>query len=465
MSQAPEQSTRSEYTTVNPATGQKVASYALIDDAAVQEILTRSESGYRELRALSIAERAAMLRRVADLHAERRDELADILTLEVGKPGAQARGEVDVVASIYRYYADNAERFLEDEELEAVTGGTALVRTEAIGPLLGVMPWNYPYYQVARFVAPNIALGNSIILKHARNCPQSALAIERILHDAGVPADAYINAFIDSRQVADVIADPRVQGVSLTGSERAGSAVGEIAGRHLKRFVLELGGSDPFIVLPDADIAEAARAAVGGRLVNGGQTCTASKRFIVVDDAYDEFSRQFIDALTAVTPGDPTDPTTTLGPLSSAQAAEELDEIVQDAVDKGATLHVGEGARVDGAYYRPSVLEGVTRDMRAFSEELFGPTAVLYRVGSASEAVALANESPFGLASSVFTSDDDAAREIAEQLEVGMVWINAVSKSSPELPFGGVKRSGVGRELARFGINEFANKKLIRIPA
>lgn len=455
----------SHYTTLNPATGEELATFPLIDDAAAAEIVERAESGYRELRALPLATRTDILRKAADLHAERREELAELLTIEVGKPTAQALGEVDIVASIYRYYADNAERFLADEELEAVTGGTALVRTEPIGPLLGVMPWNYPYYQAARFVAPNIALGNSIILKHSRNCPQSALAIERVLHDAGLPRDAYINAFIDSRQVGDIIADPRVQGVSLTGSERAGSAVGEIAGRHLKRFVLELGGSDPFIVLPDANVAEAAQAAVRGRLINGGQTCTASKRFIVVDDVYEEFARDFISTITAIEPGDPKDPATTLGPLSSAGAAAELDEIVQDAVDKGATLHVAPGSRVDGAYYRPSVLEGVTRDMRAFSEELFGPTAVLYRVESQDAAVDLANESPFGLASSVFTSSEDTAKSIADQLEVGMVWVNAVSKSSPELPFGGVKRSGVGRELAQYGINEFANKKLIRIPS
>ena len=327
------------------------------------------------------------------------------------------------------------------------------------------MPWNYPYYQVARFVAPNLALGNTIILKHARNCPQSALAIERVLHDAGLPADAYINAFVDSRQIAGIIADPRVQGVSLTGSEKAGSAVGEVAGRHMKKVVLELGGSDPFIVLEDADVDAAVAAGVRGRIANGGQACTASKRFIVVDAVYDEFSRKFIDAITKIIPDDPTDPDTFLGPLASADAGDELEELVEDAVAKGATLHIAPGARREGAFYPPSVLTGVTPLMRAYEEELFGPTAVVYRVPSPQAAVALANESPFGLSSSVFTQDPLAAAQIARELEVGMVWINSTSRSAPDLPFGGVKRSGVGRELARYGMDEFANKKLIRTPA
>jgi len=455
----------SAYTTINPATGETVAEFPVVDDATVRDVVDRSARCYATFRSSALDERTAVLRRAADIHLERLDELAGLLTLEMGKPIAQAEGEVKLVASIYRYYADRAADFLADEELEVTAGGTATVRTEPIGPLLGVMPWNYPYYQVARFAAPNLALGNTIILKHARNCPQSALAIEQVLLDAGLPRDAYINAFIDSRQVADVIADPRVQGVSLTGSERAGSAIGEVAGRHMKRFVLELGGSDPFIVLADADVDAAVAAAVQGRVANAGQACTASKRFIVVDAVYEQFTSSFIEAMKSVVPGDPRDRNTFLGPLSSRSAVEELDELVDDAVAKGAELHVADGPRPEGAYYRPSVLTGVTPAMRAFTEELFGPTAVVHRVPSPQAAVELANSSPFGLASSIFTQDHQLASTLAEQLEVGMVWINAISRSAPDLPFGGVKRSGVGRELARYGINEFSNKKLVRIPA
>lgn len=453
------------YTTIDPANGQEFARYPEISDDELDVLIGSSANAYRSWRATDLEQRSLALGRVAELYREQSHELAKLLTLEMGKPIAQAQGEVELVASIYQYYADHAAEFMQDETLDIAGSGTAVVRTEPIGPLVGVMPWNYPYYQVARFAAPNIALGNTIILKHARNCPQSALAIERVLHDAALPADAYINAFVDSRQIAGIIADPRVQGVSLTGSEKAGSAVGEVAGRHMKKVVLELGGSDPFIVLEDADVDAAVAAGVRGRIANGGQACTASKRFIVVDAVYDEFSRKFIDAITKIIPDDPTDPDTFLGPLASADAGDELEELVEDAVAKGATLHIAPGARREGAFYPPSVLTGVTPLMRAYEEELFGPTAVVYRVPSPQAAVALANESPFGLSSSVFTQDPLAAAQIARELEVGMVWINSTSRSAPDLPFGGVKRSGVGRELARYGMDEFANKKLIRTPA
>ncbi|MGW9111740.1 NAD-dependent succinate-semialdehyde dehydrogenase [Microbacterium sp. NPDC055683] len=453
------------YRTINPATGETLEQHELIDDAGVEGLLTRAHAAYASFRALPLPERTGMLRRAASLHRERREELAEILTVEMGKPISQARGEVDLVASIYDYYADSAGRFLADEQLDIVGGGEAHVRTEPIGPLLGVMPWNFPYYQVARFAAPNLALGNTIILKHARNCPRAALAIEGLLRDAGVPEGAYANAFIDSKQVAAVVADDRVRGVSLTGSEKAGAAVGEIAGRHMKKYVLELGGSDPFIVLEDADIDAAVAAGIVGRFANGGQACTASKRFIVVDAVYEEFTRKFIAAVGEMAVGDPMDAATFLGPLSSADAGEELDEIVQDAVEKGAQLHSPSHADREGAFYPPRVLTDVTEQMRAFEEELFGPVAVVYRVPSPQAAVELANRSPFGLASSVFTTNAALADSVARELEAGMVWINSTSKSAPDLPFGGVKRSGVGRELARFGIDEFANKKLVRVLA
>lgn len=455
----------SNYATINPATGERVAEFPSLSDEDVQDVLKRSFTEYREWRTVPLSERAAILGRVAELHRERSDELAAVLTLEVGKTTAEARGEVALVASIYDYYADNAERFLREEPLDFKGPGRAVVRTEPIGPLVGIMPWNFPYYQVARFAAPNIVLGNTVILKHSRNCPQSALAIEAIFQDAGLPADVYINAFATSGQIATMIADPRVQGVSLTGSEKAGSAVAEVAGRHLKKYVLELGGSDPFIVLPDADLDKAVAGAVSGRMYNGGQACTASKRFIIVGDIYDEFLKRYTDAMSRITPGDPTDAKTTFGPLSSQSAVEEIDELVQDAVTKGATAYTG-GAGPDGpgAYYPATVLTGVTPQMRAYSEEIFGPAAVVFHVDSPEAAIDLANDSPYGLSSSIYTADVDYAQQLADQLETGMVWINSISRSAPDLPFGGVKRSGVGRELAQYGINEFANKKLVRIP-
>lgn len=453
------------YKTIDPATGEESAEYAEISDAELDDLIARSAAAYRSWRTTELVQRRAVLARAAELHREQADELAKLLTLEMGKPIAQARGEVALVASIYQYYADNVEKFMADEPLSIKDSGTAVVRTEPIGPLVGVMPWNYPYYQVARFAAPNIALGNTIILKHARNCPQSALAIERILDEAGLPAGVYANAFISSAQVAAAVADPRVQGVSLTGSEKAGAAVGAVAGQNMKKSVLELGGSDPFIVLEDADIDAAAAAAVVGRLSNGGQACTASKRFLVEDGVYDEFVEKFVAGMAGWQPGDPTNPATKLGPLASTAGVEELDELVQDAIAHGAEVLLG-GSRPDGpgAYYPPTVLAGVTRGMRAFSEELFGPVAVVHRVGSLDAAIDLANDSPFGLSSSVFTTDQQKADRVSEELETGMVWVNSTSKSAPDLPFGGTKASGIGRELANYGFNEFSNKKLVRIP-
>ena len=451
------------YSTIDPATGEQLAQYPEITDTELGDLIARSTAAYRTWRTTPVEQRVAVLTRAAEIHRAQADELAKLLTVEMGKPIAQAKGEVALVASIYQYYADHAAQYTADDPLTISGPGTAVVRTEPVGPLVGVMPWNYPYYQVARFAAPNIALGNTIILKHARNCPQSALAVERVLSEAGLPQGVYLNAFISSAQVAAAIADQRVQGVSVTGSEKAGSAVGEVAGRHMKKVVLELGGSDPFVVLNDADVDAAAKAAVVGRLANGGQACTASKRFIVEDPVYDEFVRKLLDGMAGWQPADPTNPDTKLGPLASSSGAEELDELVRDAISHGAEVLLG-GDRPDGAWYSPTVLARVTRGMRAYREELFGPVAVVYRVESLDEAINLANDSPFGLASTVFTSDPVKADRVAEELATGMVWINSTSKTAPDLPFGGVKGSGVGRELARFGFDEFANKKLVRNP-
>jgi succinate-semialdehyde dehydrogenase/glutarate-semialdehyde dehydrogenase len=328
--------------------------------------------------------------------------------------------------------------------------------------VLGIMPWNFPYYQVARFAAPNLMIGNVIVLKHAPQCPESALAMQQILRDAGLPDDAYINVFASNEQVATMIADPRIAGVSVTGSERAGTAVAAAAGQNLKKVVLELGGSDAYLVLDGADIANVAKEAVAARMENGGQSCNAAKRMIVVDGAFDEFTKQFTAGMAAQVTGDPTDPATTYGPLSSELAAQRLIEQIDDAVSKGATVHLG-GHRVDrpGAFVEATVLSGVTPEMRAYREELFGPAAVIYKVANADEAVELANSSAYGLGGAVFSSDEALALDVADRLDVGMAWVNQVEGGGAELPFGGTKRSGVGRELGPLGIDEFVNKKLI----
>ncbi|MDN3935975.1 NAD-dependent succinate-semialdehyde dehydrogenase [Arthrobacter sp. YD4] len=453
------------YKTVNPATGETEKEFPLATKEEVETALAAAQQAFLEWRKAPVEERTKVIARVAELYREREDELARLIAKEMGKPVVEARGEVKLVASIYDYYASEGPEFLKDEPLEVKGGGDALVRSTPIGPLLGIMPWNYPYYQVARFAAPNLVLGNTILLKHAGSCPQSALAIEAIFHDAGLPKGAYTNLFLDNDQVAEIIADSRVQGVSLTGSERAGAAVAEVAGRNLKKYVLELGGSDPFIVLDSDDLDATVKAAVGGRMGNAGQACTASKRFIVLEDLYEPFVEKFTERMARIKPGDPQQEDTRFGPLSSQSAADGLVEQIKDAVDKGATLRTG-GHKVDGpgAFVEPTVLTDVTPEMRAFSEELFGPAAVIYKVASVEEAIDLANGSPYGLGGSVFSADPAKAQDVADQLDTGMVFINSVAQTQADMPFGGVKRSGVGRELGRFGMDEFVNKKLIRTP-
>ena len=455
----------SEYQVVNPATGEIVREYPTATDVTIGEALARVDAGYQSWRTTSKAERVQVLHRVADLYRDRADDLAAVITREMGKTTAEALGEIGFVVDIYRYYADHGPELLEDAPLASNTDGTAWVRKAPVGPLLGIMPWNYPYYQVARFAAPNLMIGNTILLKHAPQCPESALEMERIFHDAGLPTDAYINIFATNEQVADIIADPRVCGVSVTGSERAGTAVAAIAGQNLKKVVLELGGSDPFIVLDTDDLPKVVGEAVGARMENGGQACNASKRFIVSDELYDDFVEQFTAVMASYTTGDPTHPDTSYGPMSSEQAARNLQAQVDDAVTKGATVRTG-GRRVSGpgAYFEPSVLTDVVPEMRAFREELFGPVAVVYRVANADEAVALANDTPYGLGASVYTANEALALDVADRLDTGMVWINAPEGGGAELPFGGTKRSGVGRELGPYGIEEFVNKKLIHTP-
>jgi succinate-semialdehyde dehydrogenase / glutarate-semialdehyde dehydrogenase len=444
--------TDSTYAVVDPATGDVIREYPIATDAQIEEALGAAASAYRDWSKKSeLKERVASIRKVAALHNERRDELAAIIVREMGKPLSQATGEVEFSAAIYEFYADHAEKFLEDEPIELLDGqGSALIRRGPVGVLLGIMPWNYPYYQVARFAGPNLTLGNTVVLKHAPQCPESAEAIQKIFDDAGFPEGAYVNVYATNDQVATMIADPRVQGVSLTGSERAGAAVAEIAGRNLKKVVLELGGSDPFIVLSSANLDETVESAVAGRFENTGQACNAAKRFIVADQLYDEFLQKFTEKVLARGDG--------LTPLSSEAAAQRLGEQVDRAVASGAKL-TSEGER-KGAYFPPGVLTDVAREFR---EELFGPVAIVYKAGSEDEAVELANDTPFGLGSYVFTTDEDQALRVADQLDAGMVFVNVVGADGAELPFGGVKRSGFGRELGRYGIDEFVNKKLIRM--
>lgn len=454
------------YATIDPATNAEVRTFPSLSDEEADRAVERAHATFLQWRELSVSERASKVKRAGELMLERKDEFARIVTLEMGKRFVEAQAEVDLSAAILRYYGDNAASFLRQENID-VKNGDAEVLYQPLGVILGVEPWNFPLYQVVRLAAPNLALGNTILIKHASNCPQNALLLAQLFVDAGVPEGAYTNVFIDSKQIRRVIENPLVRGASLTGSEQAGASVGEIAGRNLKKVVLELGGSDPFIVLDAGNIERTIRNAAMGRLANTGQSCIAAKRFIVVDDVYDAFLDGLRAAFAKLKPGDPMDPQTTLGPLSSERAAVELVGQVEEAVGKGASVVVG-GGRVNrpGAFVEATILTDVTPEMNVYREELFGPVAVVYKVADDDAAVALANDSPYGLGGAVFCSDAARARKVAERIESGMVWINSPTGSSPELPFGGVKRSGFGRELSSHAITEFANMKLIRtLPA
>ena len=354
----------SDYAVVNPATGETVARYDSFSDAQVEDALARAQNAFEAWRSVPVADRAAIVRRAAELHRERRKDLAALIVREMGKPFGAAVGEADFAADITAYYADQADAITADQPLSILGEGTAVIRRSPLGVLFGIMPWNFPYYQVARFAAPNLVLGNVIVLKHASQCPESAAAIETIYRDAGLPDGAYINVYVSAEQAARIVADPRVQGVSVTGSERAGAAVAEVAGRHLKKVALELGGSDPFLVLATDNLDAVVEAAAEARLDNTGQSCNAAKRFIVVDGLYDEFVSKFAAAMTASPPGDPMVRGTKLGPLSSVEAASRLQGQVDRAVAQGATVVTGGGAR-DGAYYPPTVLADVTPEMEA----------------------------------------------------------------------------------------------------
>jgi succinate-semialdehyde dehydrogenase / glutarate-semialdehyde dehydrogenase len=451
------------YAVVDPATGEKVKEYPTISDDDLRAAIARADEAHRTWSASSsVAERAALVRRVAELYVEQRQGLAEIIVREMGKPVEQALGEVDFASDIYAFYADNAEELMADEPIKLLAGdGSALVRRSSLGVLLGIMPWNFPYYQVARFAGPNLVIGNTIVLKHAPQCPESAGAMQKLFNEAGFPDGSYENVYATNEQIDWVIADPRVRGVSVTGSERAGAAVAEIAGRNLKKVVLEMGGSDPFILLGTNNLDKTVEDAVAARLDNTGQSCNAAKRFIVVDDLYEPFLEKFTAALRAVEPGDPTSSDSEIGPLSSTAAADRLEDQVKRAVDQGAKVVVGGGRK--GNFFEPTVLTDIDADNDAYREELFGPVAQVYRVSSEEQAVKLANDTPFGLGSFLMTTDPEQAERVANQIDAGMVYVNIVGADGAELPFGGTKRSGFGRELGTYGADEFVNKKLIRI--
>ena len=453
------------YQSTNPYDGKVVKTFEEISDAQLEAKLKAAAECFESVwRQQTFAQRKVVLARAAAILRERSQEFAELITLEMGKLIQQSQGEVALSAAILDYYAEHAQAFLAPETL-TTPKGEATVESAPIGVVFGVEPWNYPYYQVARFAAPNLMAGNVVMVKHASNVPQCALAFERLIEEAGAPAGAYTNLFISKDQVSQVIDDSRIRAVALTGSEGAGAIVAARAGKNLKKSTMELGGSDAFIVLEDADLAKAVKHAISGRMGNSGQACTASKRIIVVEALADRFLQQFQAAMAGFQPGDPMDKQTTLAPLSSAQALHTLVGQVDEAVGHGARVLIG-GKRIEGqagAFMQPTILTDISHTNPAYSQEFFGPVALFFRVADEQAAVRLANDSPFGLGGSVFTQDIERGKRVARNIEAGMVFINSSAVSSPELPFGGVKNSGYGRELSGSGIQEFVNRKLIRV--
>ncbi|MER5352475.1 NADP-dependent succinic semialdehyde dehydrogenase [Kitasatospora sp. NPDC002551] len=455
---------------VNPATGETLETFEPLDPAGLEQRLARAEAAFRTYRTTSFAQRAGLLRRAADLLDQERETVARTMTEEMGKPLTAARAEAAKCAKAMRWYAENAEALLADEHPEpadvADSGAArAYVRYRPLGVVLAVMPWNFPFWQVVRFAAPALMAGNVGLLKHASNVPRTAVALEELFHRAGFPEGCFQTLLIGSEAVEKVIRDPRVAAVTLTGSEPAGRAVAATAADEVKKAVLELGGSDPFVVLPSADLDAAVATAVTARAQNNGQSCIAAKRFIVHTDVYDRFTEAFTGAMRALKVGDPMDEATQVGPLASRQGRDDLAELVDDARARGARVECGgrrpqglDGPGLDGGwFYEPTVLSGITPQMRIHHEETFGPVATVYRAADLDEAVALANDTPFGLSSNVWTEDPAEQERFVRDIQAGGVFFNGMTASHPALPFGGVKRSGFGRELSGHGIREFCN--------
>ena len=445
----------------NPATGEVLETF---DHATDQEVLAAVDGAHEAFlswRDTPIEERAKVVTRVAELFEERKDELAEIIATEMGKPVSEGLEEAEFSGAIFAYYADNGPKFAADEEIPVEMDGKGYIQRLPIGALLGIMPWNFPYYQVARFAAPNLMLGNTIVLKHATICPRSALAIQKIMDDAGVPKGVYTNIFATHEQAEKIIEHKELRGVSLTGSERAGAAVGSLAAKNLKKAVLELGGSDPYVILDTDDVKQAAKDAWETRMYNTGQACNSNKRLIVMEDIYDEFVAELVELAKAMKPGTPQEASETVyTPLSSRSAAENLKDQIDRTVAAGATLHVG-GELVDekSSYFSPAVLTDVPVGSDVYYEELFGPVATVFKVSSDEEALELANDTQYGLGGCVFSKDVERAEKIAQRLEVGMSNVNTYAAEGAEVPFGGVKNSGYGRELGPYGMDEFVNKR------
>ncbi len=449
--------------TTNPATNKVVKTFAAMTETAVDQSIAKAVETFATWKKTDYSLRAELLHKVAGLLRAKKKALSQLITLEMGKLVSQAEGEIKLSAEIFDYYAKNAEEFLSDKILKPFHG-QALIRHSPIGVLLGVQPWNFPFYQVARFAAPNIMVGNTILIKHASIVPQCAIAIEELFLEAGAPAGLYTNLLISGEAASKLVSDARIKGVSLTGSEAAGSSIASQAGKNLKKSVLELGGSDAFIVLEDADIDKTVDWAVTGRINNNGECCIASKRFIAVEGIADEFFDKFQRKLADLVIGDPMEPSTQLGPLSSEEAAVKIADQVKRAVAGGAKILLG-GKRADqpGAYMEATVLTNMLPDNPVYYEEFFGPVAVFFKVKNEQDAIDLANDSPFGLGGSVFTQDIERGKRVADQIDTGMVFINHPTWTQADLPFGGTKGSGYGRELSALGIDEFVNKKLIRV--
>jgi succinate-semialdehyde dehydrogenase / glutarate-semialdehyde dehydrogenase len=452
------------YEAINPFTEKLIKSFKEHTDVQMESIIANAEAVFQnDWSQRSLSARKSVIKKAASILRDKLDEFATLITVEMGKLFQEARDEVKLTADILDYYADNAEKFLASQRL-VVKQGEAVVENEPLGVLFCIEPWNFPYYQLVRVAAPNLMAGNTLIAKHAPNVPQCALAFEKLFIDAGAPVGVYTNVFLSNEQAATVIADTRIRGVALTGSERAGAAVAAEAGKALKKSTLELGGSDAFIVLDDADMDTAVRWGVFGRMYNAGETCVAAKRFILHETIADTFLDRFKTELQKLVPGDPMDEKTTLAPLCTAAALDRVQKQIKTAVDAGAKVLLG-GKRLDrsGYFLEPTILTDITPENPAFDQEFFAPVALIFRVNSEKEAIKLANDSPYGLGGSVITKDIERGKRVARQIQTGMVFINQATLTAPDLPFGGVKNSGYGRELSGFGIGEFVNKKLIHV--
>ena len=445
----------------NPKTNEIVESFDFITDDELEQALTTANDTFKEWRGKSFEERADVLRKVASLFDEKRAELCNIIAEEMGKSVFEGDGEVDDVVDIFNYYADNGAQFGADEEIPNNQGGTSIIRKVPLGIIVGIMPWNFPYYQVARFAAPALMAGNVVMVKHAEICPRSAAAIEKIFDEAGAPKGLYTNVYAQHSQISTMIEDDRVQGVSLTGSETAGRAIASQAGQALKKCVLELGGTDAYLVLDSSDVKAAAETAWQKRVGNVGQACTANKRMIVMEDIYDEFVQALVDLASSYTEGDPLNPGegNEYYPLSSRDAAEMLSQQLRVAVDEGANLRLGGEVTGEGAYITPAVITDIPVGSDSYYEEFFGPVAEVYKVSSEEEAIELANDSRYGLGGAVMSEDEERAKKVAAKIDTGMIHVNIPQARGAELPFGGVKASGLGRELGPLGMDEFVNKQ------